>query len=62
MTITPTLHTDRLLLTPLQLEDAPAVQQRFPLWDIVRYLNNRVPWPYPRTVRCATFRTSHCPP
>ncbi|MFA0996806.1 MULTISPECIES: GNAT family N-acetyltransferase [Pseudomonas syringae group] len=48
MTTTPTLHTDRLLLTPLQLEDAPAVQQRFPLWDIVRYLNNRVPWPYPQ--------------
>ncbi|WP_164990637.1 GNAT family N-acetyltransferase [Pseudomonas syringae] len=48
MTITPTLHTERLLLTPLQLEDAPAVQQRFPLWDIVRYLNNRVPWPYPQ--------------
>ncbi|WP_024677288.1 GNAT family N-acetyltransferase [Pseudomonas syringae] len=48
MTTTPTLHTDRLLLTPLQREDAPAVQQRFPLWDIVRYLNNRVPWPYPQ--------------
>ena len=48
MTITPTLHTDRLLLMPLQLEDAPAVQHRFPLWDIVRYLNNRVPWPYPQ--------------
>ncbi|PHX45748.1 acetyltransferase [Pseudomonas syringae pv. syringae] len=42
------MHTERLLLTPLQLEDAPAVQQRFPLWDIVRYLNNRVPWPYPQ--------------
>ncbi|MCQ3018329.1 GNAT family N-acetyltransferase [Pseudomonas tremae] len=48
MTITPTLHTDRLLLTPLQLADASAVQQLFPLWDIVRYLNNRVPWPYPQ--------------
>ncbi|KPX83788.1 Acetyltransferase, including N-acetylase of ribosomal protein [Pseudomonas amygdali pv. mori] len=47
MTNTPTLYTDRLLLTPLKLEDAPAVQQRFPLWEIVQYLNNRVPWPYP---------------
>ncbi|KTC61719.1 GNAT family N-acetyltransferase [Pseudomonas savastanoi] len=47
MTNIPTLYTDRLLLTPLKLEDAPAVQQRFPLWEIVQYLNNRVPWPYP---------------
>nr|WP_238418360.1 GNAT family N-acetyltransferase [Pseudomonas cannabina] len=44
---TPTLQTDRLLLTPLRLEDAASVQQCFPHWDIVRYLNNRVPWPYP---------------
>jgi RimJ/RimL family protein N-acetyltransferase len=48
MNTTPTLHTERLLLTPLQLEDAPAVQQRFPHWEIVRFLNNRVPWPYPQ--------------
>ncbi|EFW82624.1 GNAT family N-acetyltransferase [Pseudomonas savastanoi] len=47
MTNIPTLYTDRLLLTPLKLEDAPAIQQRFPLWEIVQYLNNRVPWPYP---------------
>ncbi|MHA3737137.1 GNAT family N-acetyltransferase [Pseudomonas sp. Eth.TT006] len=43
----PTLHTNRLTLTPLQLADAPAVQQLFPQWEIVRYLDSRVPWPYP---------------
>lgn len=39
--------TPRLLLTPLQLTDAPAIQQLFPHWEIVRYLDARVPWPYP---------------
>lgn len=43
----PTFHTSRLLLTPLQLTDAPAIQRIFPQWEIVRYLANRVPWPYP---------------
>ncbi|MCX2687956.1 GNAT family N-acetyltransferase [Pseudomonas sp. DCB_AW] len=43
----PTLETSRLILTPLQLGDAPAIQQLFPHWDIVRYLDSRVPWPYP---------------
>ena len=45
--ITPTLETLRLVLRPLALEDADAVQALFPQWDIVRYLNNVVPWPYP---------------
>jgi RimJ/RimL family protein N-acetyltransferase len=44
----PTLHTSRLILTPLQLTDAPAVQQLFPQWEVVRYLDSRVPWPYPQ--------------
>ncbi|MDY0918425.1 GNAT family N-acetyltransferase [Pseudomonas viridiflava] len=47
MSTTPILQTERLLLTPLQLADAPAMQQLFPHWEIVRFLNNRVPWPYP---------------
>ena len=47
MSTTPTLQTERLLLTPLQLADAPAMQRLFPQWEIVRFLNNRVPWPYP---------------
>ena len=43
----PTLTTGRLLLRPLELADSPAVQAAFPQWEIVRYLSDRVPWPYP---------------
>jgi [ribosomal protein S5]-alanine N-acetyltransferase len=46
MTI-PVLTTDRLILRPLELADAGAIQQLFPRWDIVRYLVADVPWPYP---------------
>lgn len=41
------LHTQRLLLRPLQLSDAPQTQRLFPHWEIVRLLNAIVPWPYP---------------
>lgn len=47
MESTPVLKTARLLLTPLQLSDAPAIQELFPHWEVVRYLDSRVPWPYP---------------
>jgi RimJ/RimL family protein N-acetyltransferase len=40
-------HTARLLLRPLELADAAQVQVLFPRWDVVKYLNVRVPWPYP---------------
>lgn len=43
----PTFHTVRLLLTPLQLSDVPDIQRHFPHWEVVRYLDSRVPWPYP---------------
>jgi ribosomal-protein-alanine N-acetyltransferase len=43
----PQLQTARLLLNPLVLSDAPQIQLLFPHWEIVRYLNVRVPWPYP---------------
>ena len=43
----PTLETPRLLLRPLALADAEQVQRIFPQWEIVRYLNAVVPWPYP---------------
>lgn len=45
--MTPRLETRRLVLLPLALEDAAAIQLVFPRWEIVRYLNPRVPWPYP---------------
>lgn len=44
---TPVLETDRLVLRPLRQEDRPAIQRRFPQWEVVRYLAARVPWPYP---------------
>lgn len=43
----PTLTAPRLILRPLELSDAPAVQAVFPRWEIVRFLAARVPWPYP---------------
>ena len=45
--MTPTLHTARLVLQPLELADAAQVQQLFPQWEIVRHLASVVPWPYP---------------
>ena len=45
--MTPTLETSRLLLHPLEIADANEVQILFPNWEIVRYLANHVPWPYP---------------
>lgn len=47
MEATPTLYTERLILRPLELADAEAIQQQFPHWEVVRYLNAFVPWPYP---------------
>jgi len=45
--MTSELQTDRLLLRPLQLSDAPQSQLLFPQWKIVKFLNAIVPWPYP---------------
>ena len=39
--------TERLLLRPLEIGDAAQIQELFPHWEIVRYLLNVVPWPYP---------------
>jgi [ribosomal protein S5]-alanine N-acetyltransferase len=43
----PNLETPRLLLRPLELADSEQTQILFPHWEIVRYLNKIVPWPYP---------------
>lgn len=43
----PVLTTNRLILRPLELADAAQAQLLFPHWEIVRYLTNKVPWPYP---------------
>ncbi|HEY9272252.1 GNAT family N-acetyltransferase [Achromobacter sp.] len=43
----PALATDRLVLQPLEIGDAEAIQRLFPQWEVVRYLIEQVPWPYP---------------
>ncbi|OWJ89962.1 GNAT family N-acetyltransferase [Pseudomonas sp. A46] len=43
----PTLLTPRLILYPLTLADADAIQRHFPHWEVVRFLAEQVPWPYP---------------
>ena len=48
--------TTRLLLHPLELADAEQVQVLFPHWEIVRYLLNSVPWPYPADGAFRYFR------
>jgi len=42
-----TLATSRLILKPLELKDADVIQEKFPHWDIVKFLAKRIPWPYP---------------
>jgi RimJ/RimL family protein N-acetyltransferase len=45
---TPTIRTPRLILRPLALSDAPAIQRYFNNWNVVRNLAAEVvPWPYP---------------
>jgi [ribosomal protein S5]-alanine N-acetyltransferase len=43
----PEIVTARLTLRPIELADADAVQDRFPRWEIVRFMSDKVPWPYP---------------
>lgn len=45
--IIPNLSTARLSLTVLQMSDAPAIQAKFPHWEIVRFMADVIPWPYP---------------
>ena len=45
--MTPRLETPRLILRPLALSDAPAVQKHFNNWNIIQHLNAGIPWPYP---------------
>jgi len=39
------IETTRLSLRPLTVDDAPAMQRWFVVWEVVRWLE--VPWPYP---------------
>jgi len=44
---TPVLETERLVLRPLVLDDATTLQKLFNNWNIIKHLNENVPWPYP---------------
>ena len=57
----PELQTDRLILRPLQLSDAPQTQRLFPHWEIVRLLNAIVPWPYPADGALTYYRDAALP-
>jgi ribosomal-protein-alanine N-acetyltransferase len=59
--MTPTLETARLLLPPLALEDAAQIQQIFPQWEVVKYLNAVVGWPYPPDGALAYIRDRALP-
>lgn len=54
--MSPALETPRLLLRPLALEDAAQVEELFPRWEIVQYLNAIVPWPFPQGAALAHIR------
>jgi RimJ/RimL family protein N-acetyltransferase len=59
--MTPALETARLFLRPLLLEDADPIQRLFPQWEIVRYLNAIVPWPFPEGAALAHIRDRALP-
>jgi [ribosomal protein S5]-alanine N-acetyltransferase len=44
---TPVLETARLVLRPPRESDVPSTQRRFGQWEVVRYLDAHIPWPYP---------------
>ena len=58
---TPILQTERLILRPIALEDAPSVQKYFNKWNIIRNLAAVVPWPYPDN-GAETFIREQCFP
>jgi RimJ/RimL family protein N-acetyltransferase len=43
----PEVTTERLILRPLEIADAERIQDLFPHWEIVKFMNHRIPWPYP---------------
>ena len=55
------LETPRLELRPLELADAEQTQLLFPKWEIVRFLTNHVPWPYPYDGALSYYRDNALP-
>lgn len=44
---TPVLETERLILRPVTMGDAPSLQKHFNNWNIIRRIGVNAPWPYP---------------
>ena len=44
---TPVLETARLVLRPIEMRDASAIQRLFPQWEVLKHLHAGLPWPYP---------------
>jgi [ribosomal protein S5]-alanine N-acetyltransferase len=57
----PRLETPRLELRPLELSDAEQTQRLFPKWEIVKFLANVVPWPYPDNGALIYYRDNALP-
>jgi len=55
------LQTPRLELRPLELSDAEQSQRLFPQWEIVQFLANRVPWPFPEDGSFTYYRDTALP-
>ena len=55
------LETSRLDLRPLELADAERAQILFPQWEVVRFLANRIPWPFPEEGALTYYRDSALP-
>ena len=57
----PVLETERLILQPLVLADAVAVQRLFPVWGVVRLLAPNFSWPYPEDGALTYYRNVALP-
>lgn len=55
------LETERMILRPLELADAERTQLLFPHWEIVKFLNAKVPWPFPEDGALTYYRESALP-
>jgi [ribosomal protein S5]-alanine N-acetyltransferase len=55
------LDTRRLSLRPLELADAEQTPRWFPHWEIVKFLANRIPWPYPADGALTHYRDDVLP-
>jgi ribosomal-protein-alanine N-acetyltransferase len=58
----PKLETSRLILTPVSIDDAPAYQEHFLDYEVIRHLSAQVPWPYPENGIVEFFSNIILPP